>query len=51
MHNQGLSARLQQNYQNGVKDFLDFAFKDTAPKSGVKKRCPCLKCRNYFDHD
>uniref|UniRef100_A0A803M0Q9 Transposase-associated domain-containing protein n=1 Tax=Chenopodium quinoa TaxID=63459 RepID=A0A803M0Q9_CHEQI len=51
MHVQGLKGRLQPSYRNGVKYFLDFAFKDTNPNSGDKKRCSCLNCRNYFDHD
>ncbi|XP_056686007.1 uncharacterized protein [Spinacia oleracea] len=51
MHIQGLSNRLQPTYRNGVKSFLEFAFKDTIPNTGAKKRCPCLKCRNYIDHD
>ncbi|XP_021747822.1 uncharacterized protein LOC110713671 [Chenopodium quinoa] len=51
MHVQGLNGRLQPSYRNGVKYFLEFAFKDTNPNSGDKKRCPCLDCLNYFDHD
>lgn len=51
MHVQGLKGRLQPTYRNGVKYFLDFSFKDTNPSAWNKKRCPCLNCRNYFDHD
>ncbi|XP_056686230.1 uncharacterized protein [Spinacia oleracea] len=51
MHIQGLRNRLQPTYRNGVQNFLDFAFKDTIPNTGAKKRCPCLKCRNYIDHN
>ncbi|KAL2933899.1 Oxysterol-binding protein-related protein 1 [Bienertia sinuspersici] len=51
MHAQGFSGRQQIAYRNGVKNFLDFAFKDTNPNSGAKLRCPCLRCRNYFNQD
>ncbi|KMT02820.1 hypothetical protein BVRB_8g194030 [Beta vulgaris subsp. vulgaris] len=51
MHIQGFNGRKQGDYKKGVKEFLDFAFRDTAPNSGVKLRCPCLNCRNYFDQD
>ncbi|KAL2898284.1 GTPase Der [Bienertia sinuspersici] len=51
MHAQGFSGRQQIAYRNGVKVFLDFAFKDTTRNSGEKLRCTCLRCRNYFDQD
>ncbi|KAL2921269.1 Pescadillo-like protein [Bienertia sinuspersici] len=51
MHAQGFSRRQQITYRNGVKNFLDFAFKDTNPNSGAKLRCPCLRYQNYFDQD
>ncbi|KNA22760.1 hypothetical protein SOVF_030250 [Spinacia oleracea] len=51
MHIQGLSNRLQPTYRNGVKSFLKFAFKDAIPNTRAKRRCPCLNCRNYIDHD
>ncbi|KAL2926357.1 Replicase polyprotein 1ab [Bienertia sinuspersici] len=51
MHAQGFSGRQQIAYRNGVKKFLDFVFKDTTHNSREKLRCPCLRCRNYFDQD
>ncbi|KAL2922275.1 50S ribosomal protein L31 type B [Bienertia sinuspersici] len=51
MHAQGFSGRKQIAYRNGVENFLDFAFTDTNPNFEAKLRCPCLRCRNYFNQD
>ena len=37
-------SRVSQEYDNGVVEFLDFAFSN-APGSG-KLPCPCVRCNN-----
>ena len=39
-------SRVSQEYDNGVLEFLDFAFSN-APGSD-KLPCPCVRCNNYL---
>ncbi|KAG8382296.1 hypothetical protein BUALT_Bualt05G0062100 [Buddleja alternifolia] len=41
-----LEDRTRPEYENGVQEFLDFAYSSTEP--GKKIRCPCKKCNNVY---
>ncbi|CAN1155708.1 hypothetical protein LINPERHAP2_LOCUS20559 [Linum perenne] len=39
-----VNNRVSEEYQNGVNEFLDYAFKKNGGAEGI--RCPCVKCYN-----
>ncbi|KAG8365413.1 hypothetical protein BUALT_Bualt18G0102300 [Buddleja alternifolia] len=41
-----LEDRTRPEYENGVEEFLNFAYSSTEP--GKKIRCPCKKCNNVY---
>ncbi|KAG8381923.1 hypothetical protein BUALT_Bualt05G0023200 [Buddleja alternifolia] len=41
-----LEDRTRPEYENGVQEFLNFAYSSTEP--GKKIRCPCKKCNNVY---
>lgn len=46
MYRRFIDGRLNQEFQNGVDAFVEFASGRQAFKDGEKIRCPCRKCVN-----